>query len=126
MGAVLFKAGVTLRPHPAGARILGSLDRIARELPYDLTVTCGADAHPVGNPHTRGCAFDVRVHGLSADQRLYVLRAVLLDLQEDATDAPLETSGGLATRRFFGWLEHPGTANEHLHFQLRKGRVFPS
>lgn len=125
MGVLRFKTGVTLRPDPGGARILGTLDRLARELPYDLTVTSGADSHRATDPHTLGRAFDVRTHGLTRDQAVYVLRATLIDLQLDAQDAPLETSGGLATRKFFGWLEHPGTANEHLHFQVRKGRTFP-
>lgn len=126
MGVLRVKPGARFdRIDAAGFRLLGTLDRIAREVPYDLTISCGSDDHPPTDPHTLGRAYDVRTHDLTPDQRAYVLRAVLLDLQADAADAPLETSGGLATRHFFGWLEHAGEANEHLHFQQRKGTAFP-
>lgn len=130
MSLLLFKAGVRLVPDPAGARILGTLDRLTRELAYDLTITAGADSHPPTDPHTLGRAFDVRTHDLTLDQKLYVLRAVLLDLQDGAADAPetLAIAGiphNLATRYFFGQLENEGGADEHLHFQLRRGATLP-
>lgn len=125
MGLVLFKPGVTLQPDPAGARILGTLDRVARRLAFDVTITCGADSHPLTDPHSRGRAFDVRTHGLTEDQKTYLLREALLDLQDDAADAPEElTIRGialaLATRRWFGQIEHHGEDGEHVHLQLRK------
>lgn len=110
---------------PAGFRLLGSLDRVARGFPVDLTITSGTDGHGPADPHTLGKGYDIRTHGLTKEQKVFVLREVLIDLQEDATDAPLETSIGLATRFFYGQLEHPGQPGEHLHFQCRKGRVYP-
>ena len=130
MGYLRCKPGVRFDPiDPAGFRLLGSLERIAREVPYDLTVTCGSEAHPASDPHTLGAAYDVRTHDLTLDRKLYILRAVLLDLQEGADDAPVTLATvpvpNFATRRFFGQLEHPGQETEHLHLQRRKGVTFP-
>lgn len=122
MGVLRVKPGVAFAPiAPAGFRLLGALDRVARSLAHDLTITAGSDSHPPSDPHSLGNAYDIRTHDLTPEQKAHVLRAVLLDLHESDMDAPLEVSGGLATMYFFGWLEHPGTPNEHLHFQLRKG-----
>ncbi len=130
MSVLRVKFGVRFdRIDPAGFRILGTLDRLSRELPYDLTLTCGSDNHPASDPHTLGRAYDVRTKGLPMDQKRYLLRAVLLDLQEGPEDAPGEVAGvvweHLATRRFFGQLENLGEAAEHAHFQQRKGVMFP-
>ena len=126
MGVIRFKLGVELtRMDPAGVRLIGSLDRVARSMPVDLTVTCGCEGHPASDPHTLGRAYDVRTHDLTPDQKDFVLRGMLLDLQESDTDAPVAVSDGLATTRFFGWLEHPGEDDEHLHVQQRKGVTFP-
>ena len=38
MAILVFKAGVTLKPDPAGARLLGSLDRIARFSAADIVI----------------------------------------------------------------------------------------
>ena len=130
MGVLRVKEGARFdRIDPAGFRLLGTLDRLTRELPYDLTVSCGSDHHPATNPHTLGRAYDVRTHDLTLDRKLYILRAVLLDLQEGADDAPVTLATvpipNFATRRFFGQLEHLGTEDEHAHFQRRKGVTFP-
>lgn len=126
MGVVRVKPGALFdRIDPAGFRLLGSLDRVARAMPVDLVVTCGSDAHPASDPHTLGRAYDVRTRDLTPDQIDFVLKGVLLDLQEAESDAPIAVSGGFATTRFFGWLEHPGAENVHLHFQQRKGVTFP-
>jgi hypothetical protein len=37
-------------------------------------------------------------------------------------DLPIETSSGLATMYFYGFLERPGGPLEHFHFQ-RRNRV---
>lgn len=108
----------------AGFRLLGALDRVVRPLPYDLTISCACEAHPATDPHALGRAYDVRTHDLTDEQKPFVLRAVLLDLQQGAIDAPMDVSGGLATRYFFGWIEHAGEPGEHLHFQQRKGVTF--
>jgi len=126
MGTLRVKLGVKFdRIDPAGFRILGSLDRIVRALPFDLTITCGSDSHPASDPHTLGRAYDVRTHDLTPEQKQQVLRDLLLDLQEHDLDAPMEVSGGLATSHFFGWIEHPNTSDEHLHAQQRKGTTYP-
>ena len=126
MGVIRVKFGVKFdRIDPAGFRLLGSLDRVVRPEPYDLTVTCGSDSHPASDPHSLGRAYDVRTHDLTDEQKTYVLRAVLLDVQEGELDAPMAVSIGLATSRFYGQLEHPGQPTEHLHFQQRKGTSYP-
>lgn len=126
MGIVRVKFGVHFnRIDPAGFRILGSLDRVARSLPFDLTLTCGTDAHDASDPHSLGRAYDIRTHDLSEPQKQQVILATLRDLQESADDTPEATSGGWATKRFFGWLEQPGELTEHAHFQQRKGVSFP-
>lgn len=128
MGVVRVKAGVQFtRITPAGFRILGALEQTVRPLAYDLTITSACDGHPATDPHTRGDAYDVRTQALSVAQKTYVLRAMLLALSNgSALDAPVEVSGGLATGRFFGQIEDPGGPQEHAHFQLRRGRTYPS
>lgn len=126
MGVIRVKPGALFaRIDPAGFRLLGSLDRVARAMPVDLVITCGTDSHPASDPHTLGRAYDVRTHDLTPEQKDFVLHGVLLDLQTGASDAPMATSSGFATSLFFGWLEHPGEDGEHLHFQQRKGVSFP-
>jgi len=126
MGVLWTKPGVQFAQiAPGGFRILAALDAVARAAPFDLVITCGTDGHPPTDPHTLGKAYDVRTHDLTEDQKTALVRDVLLALQTDATDAPVETSGGLATKTFFGWIEHPGELTEHCHVQVRKGITFP-
>jgi hypothetical protein len=125
MGIVLVKPGVQFAHiDPAGFRLLGSLDRVARANLFDLTITCACEGHAADDPHTLGRAYDVRTHDLSPSEKQRVLKDVLLDLQDGARDAPMATSGGWATTHFFGWLEHADLASEHLHFQQRRGVPF--
>lgn len=123
MGVLRFKDGVLPigRIDPAGARLLGSLDRVVRSMHNDLTITCADGEHPASDPHTLGRAYDVRTHDLTADQKSFLLRGLMLDLQEAENDAPVPVGGGLATTRFFAFIEDPGRENEHLHCQLRRG-----
>lgn len=126
MGVVRLKPGAKLDGLAAGGfRLLGALDRVARAADFDLTITEGTGAHPPNDPHTLGKACDVRTHGLTEAQKQFVLKAVMLDVEEGPHDAPMAVSIGWATTKFYGQLEHPGQANEHLHFQVRKGVVFP-
>lgn len=127
--SLLFKPGVTLIPDPAGARLLGSIERLARRWPSDLTVSCGSDSHPPTDPHSLGRAFDVRTHGMTDDEKRLLIRAVLLDLQDGPADPPKllaiqEIWYALATRAWFGQIEHYGDADEHCHLQLRKNVTF--
>ena len=130
MGCLLFKEGVTLKPDPAGARLLGALDRVTRRQPFDVTVTCGSDGHPADDPHSHGRAFDVRTHGLTDEQKKQVLSDVLSDLRDDVHDYPfvMPIVGiwlAMATHRWFGQVEHHTEDGEHLHFQLRNGQTWP-
>jgi len=106
---------------PAGFRILGAIERVARErLKCDLTITCACEAHATTNPHALGEAYDIRTHGLDPDQRQTLLRRLMIELSGGVDDMPMEVSGGLATQYFFAWIEHVGLPNEHLHVQRRK------
>lgn len=127
MHGLRVKDGVAFAPiAPAGFRILGALERTARRLQLDLTITSGSDGHIASDPHALGEAFDVRTHDLTDDQKRLVLKQTMLDLCDDQNmmDTPMITSGGLATLNFFGWIEHPQQPNEHLHVQRRKGTVY--
>ncbi len=127
MNLLRVKDGVRFAPiASAGFRILGALERTARRLQVDLTITSGSDGHLPDDPHSLGEAFDVRTHDLTDVQKQLVLKQTMLDLSDEAdlTDAPYQTSGGWATHHFFGWLEHPQTDAEHLHFQRRKNTIY--
>lgn len=126
MYGLLFKSTVILKPSKAGARLLGALDTSARRLKYDLVVTCGAEGHPPDDPHSRGDAFDVRTHDLREEDKLILLREVMIELSDgdNVLDAPMPASGGLGTLHFWGWIEHPNDVNEHLHVQVRKFTVY--
>ena len=113
------------RIRPGGFRLLSALERTARTMGHDLTITSGAEAHAATNPHTRGEAYDVRTHDLTPEQKVQLLVLTMSDLKDDASEVIQEVSGGLATARFFGFLEAADTPNEHAHFQRRRGRTYP-
>ena len=130
MGVLRFKDGVTLTPDVAGARLLGSIERVVRTWPTDMVVTCGSDSHPPTDPHTHGRAFDLRTHGLTDDQKKTLLTEVLADLREPDLDPPVEMPiAGIwfaaNTRFWFGQIENHLADDEHLHVQLRNAAVFP-
>lgn len=110
----------------AGARILSALDITARRLKIDLVITCADKDHLPTDPHSLGEAYDVRTHGFDGGLKLTLLRAAMLELseQDDMTDAPIAASGGIGTHHFWGWIEHPGEASEHLHVQRRHGTIY--
>lgn len=121
---LLVKSGVRFdRILPAGFRLLAALDHAARTLEQSFTITSATDSHKPTDPHTLGEAYDVRSHDMSTATKGLFLRQVFLDLQDGD---PVETSGGIATASFFGFLENPGQAHEHWHLQRRKGRKFPN
>jgi len=105
---------------PAGQAILDALTKVAGTLAFDLVVTSGTDGLHSGSndPHHSGNAYDVRSHDLVNKQD--ILMAVMEELGQ-----PSPGSGGYVTAKFFGWLEQTGTDNEHFHFQLRRGQVYP-
>lgn len=105
---------------PAGFEILRALAEVSKTLGLDLTITSGTDGDHSGesDPHHLGAAYDVRSHDLINKQD--VLTAIMEQLGQ-----PSPSSGGYVTAKFFGWLEQAGTDNEHFHFQLRRGQVYP-
>src|SRR5579864_7954754 len=98
---------------PAGFRILAALTRAATSFGSDLTITSACDGEHSGpdDPHHRGEAYDIRSHDFPPDTKDVVLRTIMSNL--DAAT-------------FYGFLEDPGTDNEHFHIQLRKGLVYPN
>jgi hypothetical protein len=95
---------------PGGFKILSAIVAVAEKLGHDLTITSGTDGEHSGpnDPHHRGEAYDVRVHDLP-DPTL-----VLQTLQAE-----------LDHTQFFSFLEDPGSENEHLHVQVKKGTTCP-
>lgn len=112
---------------PAGIRLLGALERGARHvIQHDLTITCADKEHNASDPHSSGEAFDVRTHDLTDTQKHALLDAVMKDLSDSVvTDPIIPKDGGFVTKAFFGWIEHPGEANEHIHVQRRNHTVYP-
>lgn len=90
--------------------MLAAFDSVARSLQCDLTITSACDGEHSGpnDPHHRGEAYDIRSHDFANKES--VLQAVMNEL---------------GTEKFFGFLEDPGTENEHFHFQVRKGGTYP-
>lgn len=97
---------------PGGFVILSALYRAVVALQVDLTITSACDGEHSGpdDPHHRGEAYDVRSHDLSPGLKSQVLNYV---------------NGSLGRERFYGFLESPGTDNEHFHWQVKKGVPCP-
>ena len=112
-GVVLVKASVQFfdPPTPGGFRILSAVDQCANKL-GDLRITSGCDGAHSGpdDPHHTGNAFDVGSHEFSTEQKDLILAQIM---------------NYLGWERFYGFLESPGTDNEHFHFQVKKGTVYP-
>jgi hypothetical protein len=97
---------------PAGFRLLSAIDQAASSLSVDLTITSGTDGEHSGqtDPHHRGEAYDVRSQGFSPELKAAILDGVMRRVGWDS---------------FYGFLESPNTPNEHFHFQVKKGIVWP-
>ena len=97
---------------PGGFRILSAIDQVAQKLACELTITSACDGEHSGpnDPHHRGEAYDVRSHDFSAEQKQLLLTQIM---------------NVLGWESFYGFLESPGTDNEHFHFQVKKGTVYP-
>lgn len=114
---------------PGGFRLLGAIERAARVVGCDLTITSACDGVHSGpdDPHHRGEAYDIRTHDLDEGQKGAVLAVMLAYCRLD-DEPPAEKVAGvpfsLATQKFFGFLEAPGTDAEHLHVQCRKGEAY--
>lgn len=113
MNVITCKDGVQfLVIKPSGFRILAALQNACLKLQIDIVITSACDGchSGVNDPHHRGEAYDVRDHDLTTDQKNALLKAVMDELGWD---------------RFYGFLEAPGTDNEHIHIQVKKGTVYP-
>jgi hypothetical protein len=130
-GVVSVKAGVQFTAiAPAGFRLLGAIERAARALRVELTITSACDGAHSGpdDPHHRGEAYDVRSKTLTLGQKEVVLFEILRGCSDEGMGLPERVPGiahSQSTARFFGFLEAAGTDNEHIHVQLRKGRNYP-
>ena len=110
---ILVKSGVCFTIiAPAGFAILSALQQTAESLELGLTITSACDGNHSGptDPHHSGEAFDIRSHDFTNDQKQLILTRVMAVLGWD---------------HFYGFLEAPGTDNEHFHFQRKKGSTYP-
>lgn len=106
---------------PAGFRILAALDLTALACQTDLMITCGTDSHHLPDPHVTGEAYDVSVHGLSAQQIADVkasLERILGPAFTVLYEVPKEPSD--PTLRPIAYVNLDATG-PHIHIQLRKG-----
>jgi len=97
---------------PGGFHMLSAIDQCAKALDCDLVITSACDGEHSGpnDPHHRGEAYDVRSHDFSQEQKDRILAQIM---------------HYLGWERFYGFLEAPGTENEHFHFQVKKGTTYP-
>lgn len=112
MGCIYVKSGVLFSLiAPGGFRIISAIDQTSAALNLDLVLTSACDGMHSGpdDPHHRGEAYDLRSHDFTDDQKSTILSEVMRTLGD----------------KFFGFLESPGTDNEHFHFQVKKGTVYP-
>ena len=113
MGCLYPKDGVLFtKIAQGGFRILSALEQTAMKLGLDLVITSACDgAHSgLNDPHHRGEAYDVRSHDFTPEQKDKLLAEIMAIL---------------GWVYFYGFLESPGTDNEHFHFQVAKGKVYP-
>jgi hypothetical protein len=96
---------------PAGFLILQALKDASKYLMKDLTITSACDGNHSGpeDPHKKGEAYDVRSNDIEIGYKEYVLDVIMRRLDGKA---------------FYGFLESPGTLNEHFHIQRAKGTTF--
>ena len=121
---VRVKDGVKIDPlTPALARILSALDIAARWRGHDLTITCGREGHPAGDPHTIGRAVDVRVLDLTPDATVkfyQYIRSLLGDLFTVLYETPIQPT--YAALQNIAYINTKATA-AHFHIQLAKGQA---
>lgn len=120
------KDGVQLEPMtPTLVRLLGAVDMTARMMGHDLTVTCGREDHPVGDPHTEGRALDVRTSDLTPELILRIVPYAKTILRDEFTvlyEVPTRpTVGALANICTI----NPNATAPHFHLQSKKGTIYP-
>ena len=110
---------------PAGFRLLAALDQATQDCRVDLEITSGTDSHAMPDPHARGCAYDVSVNGLSAQQIADVhasLTATLGPLFTVLYEVPATPSD--PTLRHIAYI-NPQATGPHFHPQRKRGTVYP-
>jgi len=126
MNVVRVKPGCQFSPlAPGGVRILSALDQVARLLGRDLEITCGSEAHPPTDPHTRGEAFDVSVHDLSIDQVLDVRHELQLELGSGFTVLYEVPTAPTDPRLQVVAFVNAGATAPHIHVQVKNGFSYP-
>lgn len=115
---------------PAGFAILRALVYVAQVTHLDVTITSACDGTHQGptDPHHRGEAYDVRTHDWTDTVKDAVCYHLIdaLRAQGDPPAAPNpDVPRSFQTAQWFAFIEAAGTPNEHLHVQLRRGRVYP-
>jgi hypothetical protein len=126
MNVIRVKDGVSFRiGPPAGFRILGAIDAVARLVNRDLEITSGSDSHPPTDVHALGEAYDVSVHGFDAPtiaairaglaNQLGNLFTVLYETPTKPTDIRLQVIAYV----------NPDATAPHLHIQRRNGTEYP-
>jgi hypothetical protein len=98
---------------------------VARQVQHDLTITCGRGGHPPTDPHSQGSAYDVRTKDVPASLKADLPHLILNELMEANDQGIMGVSIGFATKLFYVQQEDLNGPNEHLHVQLRNGRVYP-
>ena len=97
---------------PGGFRILSAIEQAAVKLTCDLVITSGTDGDHSGptDPHKLGKAYDVRSRDMSPEQKDVVLAQIM---------------NYLGWEQFYGFLENPNQDDEHFHYQVAKGKMYP-
>lgn len=111
---VVVKPGVLFTTiAPGGFEILAAVTQTAKALGCTLRITSGCDGEHSGpaDPHHSGNAYDVGSHEFPAPEQKQRILAQVMNV--------------LGWERFYGFLESPGTDNEHFHFQVKKGTTYP-
>jgi hypothetical protein len=109
---------------PAGIRIVSALDSAAQRFKRDILVTCGREAHPPTDPHSRGEALDIRTLGwpemaiVSVYNHLREHLGAAFTVLYEVKVKPNGVLGGIA-------YVNPDATAEHIHIQTRKGTTFP-
>lgn len=111
---VIVKPGVLFTTlAPGGIRIMSAIEQASEKLTCTLRLTSGCDGAHSGplDPHHFGNALDVGSKEFPAPEQKQRILAQVMQY--------------LGWERFYGFLESPGTDNEHFHFQVKKGTTYP-
>lgn len=122
---VRVKPGVKFdRIAPAGFVLLGTIARLPAIIKKDVWITCGTEAHPTGNPHTRGEAFDIGVTDMSADDIEDVLKEFYLLGPKFYAQYEVKTRPSDPTLAQL-CVVNPEASGPHIHAQVARGQQYP-